>query len=102
MRAAATLLLLLFSAACPPKPPTPPASLPTDAGACAVPAAPTASDVCDGMFTAAGYACVRCPNVSGCVDTTLQVYCAAPSCAADPLCRIESEDSPLQGKRRRK
>ena len=43
-------------------------------------------DVCDGLFTTEGLACVRCEGAGGCVDPEVVVYCATGPCALDPRC----------------
>jgi hypothetical protein len=49
-------------------------------------ALPSARDVCDGLFTRTGLACVRCA-APACVDQTDVVYCIrGTDCGADPLC----------------
>lgn len=48
---------------------------------------PTADDVCLGLFTPSGLACVQCPGVSGCYDAELAVYCVAGGCA-DTACEV--------------
>jgi len=90
MRAAVMMAAVAVVLAGCPKPPTPAPPMPPDAAFCASPATPNATDVCDGFFTAQGYACVRCPNVSSCVDRDLQIWCVAGSCAGDPACSIDS------------
>lgn len=57
---------------------------------CAVVTMPRTEEVCDGMFTDDGLACVRCPIVGGCIDTLDQVYCIGKGgCLDDPLCHRE-------------
>lgn len=55
----------------------------------ACPATGDSSDVCDGMFTAEGYACFRCGVAHGCVDAQLQVYCVGERGCRDPRCSEE-------------
>lgn len=61
---------------------------------------PTTEDVCDGIFTATGLACVRCKGHAGCIDVPDQIYCVSGSCFSDRRCRAEaawgrpSHDSP--------
>jgi hypothetical protein len=47
--------------------------------------------VCDGMFTAEGYACFRCSTARRCVDASLQIYCVGERGCRDPMCSEEEE-----------
>jgi hypothetical protein len=92
---------MLMGAGCPPTPTPhdmgPPADmavmldLAVPAGVLACPVAmplPTASDVCDGLFTNTDgtfYACVRC-EAGGCMDTVDKMYCVVSSCSSDKRC----------------
>lgn len=90
MRSLALVVLLL--AGCPK--PLPPVSDPQlaipltvdGAGPCPPGTAPGTEDVCAGLFTSEGFACVRCAGAIGCVDVSSMVYCAAGPCLDDARC----------------
>lgn len=46
---------------------------------------PSADEVCEGLFTSGGYACLACASAQGCFDEADMVYCAQGGCS-DPLC----------------
>lgn len=92
------LLIICTGAGCPPKPTPqdlgPPRDLaaigdlavPAGVGACPIGMPlPVATDVCDGLFTAEGFACVRC-EAGGCMDTVDKMYCVMDSCSSDKRC----------------
>jgi len=80
------LPFLILLAGCPPKPPVPP---PTPTGGiplCSVAANPKPVDVCPGIFTPQGLACVRCDAASSCVDRETMIYCVSGTCLSDRVC----------------
>lgn len=82
-----TVLALLIGAtlvACP-RPTPQPVTIPNTPTTCAS-ASPVTEDVCDGLFTVDGYACVRCPDATGCIDAVDGVYCTNGPCTEDPRC----------------
>ena len=81
-------VFVLAAASCRPQPRPDPASVPAPES-CPAPANATTEDICDGDFTAGGYACVRCTGLEGCLDVETQTYCATGPCAQDPACRYE-------------
>lgn len=85
----ALVLLTLLLTGCPKPSPTPPPIPDTNVPLCSTAASVTFENVCDGAFTSDGYSCVRCPMTSGCVDSTLLIYCMTGSCKplTDPLCQ---------------
>jgi hypothetical protein len=96
---AGLLLIVLALAACPPKPPPvpPPDSrvdmarpdMTTPYRAC-VGAQFTSAELCPGMFTAEGYACVRCTGDVSCLDQANQIYCLAEACLTDSRCTVRA------------
>lgn len=95
--------LLLFAAlsltmcpAPPPPPPIPTPPVPSNLLICSAPlvAPPTPADVCSGMFTTDGWACVSCAGSSGCIDAGLGIYCAAGPCTSDPACSFRAGKAP--------
>lgn len=87
-------IAVLMLCACPPRPnpnPNPPQPLAQDLApapmrACPAELAVSPSNVCGGLFTAEGLACVNCPGASGCLDEVDVVYCVAGACTADSRC----------------
>ncbi len=94
---ALTLTLNLLTGCPRPVPrPAPPPS--TDPGMPPCPATEaTSAEVCDGLFTDEGLACVRCPGATGCLDVPTQVYCTEGPCLDDRKCRLEQAPSPDGG-----
>ena len=67
--------------------------------ACAASVTETPDGVCNALFTADGHACVACVGGGGCIDRSVEVYCATPSCATDKNCLHVSE-TVFSGKKR--
>jgi len=86
----ALVLAALVLAGCPhPVPPPVPVPTTTTTIPSCPPTEPTSAGVCDGLFTEDGLACVRCPNVGGCVDIATEVYCAQGACLDDARCQLD-------------
>lgn len=102
--------LVLCMSACPscpgpnPNPPVPPPPIDLGSSACASPVEATPQDVCDGIFTADGYACTQCKGgFASCVDKDLMVYCIGAATCLDAIksgeCRYEIENSAAAAKK---
>lgn len=92
MKQLCMVVLCLATLGCPrPPTPTPPIGPPKTVENCGPGLQlPTVDDVCDGMFTPEGLACVRCPNAQGCLNTFDVVYCVVGTCNSDTRCKYET------------
>lgn len=60
---------------------------------------PTVADLCDGLFTSEGFACVQCPGYGACVESTDVLYCTNQYGCNDPACRARTTAPRLRGPR---
>lgn len=86
------LFVLLVLTGCPrPLPPKPPEPDPdAERVMCKEEAQTLSDDACPGFFTAEGFVCTRCKNVSACIAEEIQVYCVQGRSCLDPKCLPES------------
>jgi hypothetical protein len=83
------LALMVALAACPPRPNPPVRAAPDMAPSipvCVPARNVTPANVCTGLYTADGLACVNCPGAAGCIDDIDSVYCITGGCLSDGRC----------------
>jgi hypothetical protein len=99
MRAILIASCLICACPKPPPPGPPPPKIIGGIPACALDANVelTVDEICPGLFTHEGFSCVLCPNLSGCIHVTDQVYCVEGGCMLDSRC---SSMYPFDGKKR--
>jgi hypothetical protein len=98
----ASVLVLAALASCTPNPPhiqpvKPPSIEPQiDIKECPPKTSSLVDNVCDGLFTPEGLACVRCFGGEGCYNKPEIVYCVTGACLEDAKCRYHPPDLPTK------